>query len=108
VKDWLLAFGLTHAVEVPIYLALLRLPWGRRLGAAFGTTTLTHPCVWFVLPGLFVPWLGYWGYVVVAESFAVLVEALLCCGLGTTLPRAFTASFVANAASLGAGLLLLR
>jgi hypothetical protein len=107
-KDWLLAFGLTHAVEVPIYLALLRLPWGRRFGAAFGATTLTHPCVWFVLPGLLVPWVGYWGYVAVAESFAVLVEALLCSGLGTRRRRAFTASLFANAASFGVGLLLLR
>jgi hypothetical protein len=106
-NDWLWAFGLTEAVEVPIYLALLRLPWPRRLGAAFGTSALTHPCVWFVLPGLLVPLISYWGYLAVAESFAILLEALVCRSLGAPWPRAFTASLVANAASCCVGLLVL-
>ena len=79
---WLGAFVFTQAVECPIYMwALKRRPgsWTLRLAIAFGASAITHPVVWFVIP-----WLwnaldrvgGYWGMVVVAELFAVLVEGI--------------------------------
>jgi hypothetical protein len=108
VKSWALAFALTHAVEVPIYLFLLRLVWRKRIAVAFGTSALTHPYLWFVLPSLLLPVAGYWGFVAIGESFVVLVEAGVCVLLGVPARRALFASCVANAASVCAGFLLLR
>ncbi len=74
--SWLTAFLLTQALEVPIFLVGMRggpLPWPWRLAAALGASGLTHPIVWFVLPGLD-PLIGYWGYFAVAESFAFFAE----------------------------------
>lgn len=107
-SPWAIAYGLTHLIEVPIYLALLRLPWPKRACTAFGTSALTHPYVWFVLPDVLLPSLGYWGYVAAAESFAVLVEAGVCLCFGVPARRALTVALAANLASFGAGLLLLR
>ncbi len=109
---WLLAFAFTQLVEVPIYRRALD---GRTL-VAFGASTITHPVVWFVFPWLFarfVP-LGfapgehgqfwhYWTMVAAAETFAVGVEALWLAAFG--LPRALLWSLLANASSLGLGLL---
>lgn len=105
--DWLLAIGLTLCVEVPVYAWLLRTPWRRRLIAAFGTSVLTHPYVWFVLPTALMPFIGYWGYVAVAELFAFAVEAAVCVVLGSKWRRASLASLVANGLSFGMGWWLL-
>jgi hypothetical protein len=107
-SSWAVAFALTHAIEVPIYLALLRLGWTKRVCLAFGTSALTHPYVWFVWPALLVSPLGYWGYVAFAETFAVLVEAGMCVCFGVPLRRALTAALAANLSSFGLGLLILR
>lgn len=103
--SWWVAFALTQAVEVPIYLlgtrgTELSVPW--RLAIAFGTSAVTHPIVWFVLVGLREP-LGYWGYVAVAEAFAVGVEAIYLRAFGV--PRAGWLALGANAASVSVGLL---
>jgi hypothetical protein len=108
VSGWFAAFCLSLVVEVPIYLALLGTPWPRRVCAAFGTTLLTHPYVWFVLPNPLIPVLGYWGYVVVAEVLVVLVETGVCVCLDSPPKRALLAAGLANAASYGVGVLLLR
>jgi hypothetical protein len=67
VMPWFWAFLFTQVVEVPLYSAATR---GRVL-VAFGASALTHPIVWFVFPLLPV---DYWPMVILAESFAILVE----------------------------------
>lgn len=95
---WLSAFFFTQAVEMPIYARLARAGWL----AAFGASALTHPIVWFVIPSL-VPG-SYWGMVAVAESFAVVAEAIYL-RLGFQVKRAFLWSLLANASSASLGML---
>jgi hypothetical protein len=97
-SDWLEAFFLTQAIEIPIYRILLRC----RLDHAFGASLLTHPIVWFLIPAIW-HWRSYAAYFIMAESFVVAAEALYFSRLGWN--RALLASFVANAASASAGLL---
>lgn len=130
VSAWFNAFLFTQALEVPIYYAVLGrradprgvllAPESRRwrLGFAFLLSMATHPYVWFVIPSLFygqvwdrvtyaAPWLEAWrytAYFVVAESFAVVAEALLLRAL--RVPRAFLWALVANMTSALTGLAL--
>lgn len=97
-EAWLAAFVFTQLVEVPIYAVGLR----TSIPAALGASAITHPIVWFVLfPFLPLPhgWLT-----VVAEAFAVLVEAAYFAVLFHR-RRAWAWALLANAASLGTGLL---
>lgn len=114
---WLLAFLFTQAVEVPLYLALLRPPprlrallpdellparplgRARALTAAFGASALTHPVVWLAFPLVPAP---YELQVVLAEAFAVLAEAWWLSRWGAPWPLLW--SLAANGASLGLGL----
>ncbi|MDI1445338.1 hypothetical protein [Polyangium sp. 6x1] len=105
------AFVLTQVIEVPIYRRAL----GVRPLVAFGASAITHPIVWFVLPtvwrSLYVAairaeprfvlgQLGYYlGYGVLAEGFAVAVEAAYFWKAGITARRAFGWALVANAVS---------
>lgn len=101
-NEWLGAFLLTQAIEVPIYLAFAHsLPLLKRCVYAFGASTITHPLIWFCLP-----WTGmsYWALVFIAEAFAIIVEAIW--GRGWRVGRAWTASLVANVLSAGTGLLI--
>lgn len=95
---WLVAFVFTQLVEVPIYAVALR----TRIVTAFGASAITHPIVWFVIFP-FVP-LPYLGLIVLAESFAVVVEAIYF-GWLVRRRRAWLWSLVANAASFGTGML---
>ncbi|MDC0717205.1 hypothetical protein [Nannocystis bainbridge] len=122
VARWFWSFAFTQLVEVPIYLRALggpdqapRLSRPQRLGLGFLASALTHPYVWFVFFGVFYSRayedLGYhWPFVtahrytiyfIVAETFAVVVEALLLRGCG--LRRAFLWALLANATSAGLG-----
>lgn len=112
--SWLVAFGFTQLVEVPIHVLAQR-PLGRppsmRVLAAFAASMWTHPFVWFVFPLLPRTW-GCTGsiwcwvqHVVLAELFAVGVEAAWLWRLGVRRPLAW--SLLANAASFGLGALLL-
>ncbi len=123
--SWFGAFAVTQLVEMPIHArALLRRrdasdgssassDRALRFVAAFGASALTHPVVWFVLPKLQRA-LGYWGYVAVAETFAVVAEAAYLCawsasraprdGDALSFSRALVWSFAANAASVVVGL----
>ncbi|HEY8378418.1 MAG TPA: hypothetical protein VIK91_18100 [Nannocystis sp.] len=120
---WFWSFVFTQLVEVPVYLRALSGPdrtpppsWPHRVGLAFLASALTHPYVWFVffplfyLPGpiddLAAAWPAldahrYTAYLLFAESFAVVVEALLlrACGLR----RAFLWALLANATSVALG-----
>jgi hypothetical protein len=95
---WLVAFVFTQLIEVPLYRRLLDCSLLR----AFGASAITHPIVWFAIMPL-LP-LGYWQNVVVAELFAWGVEALWF-GFGYGVRRAVWSALVANAISLGLGLL---
>jgi hypothetical protein len=109
-SDWLVAFLLTLAVELPVVLALVRdvepdLP---RLAAlvVFANPT-THPIVWFVLTQPLL--IGTPEYLLVAETWAIGAEALF---YGVTLRglrarRALGVSLAANAASFVVGQVVL-
>lgn len=102
---WWTAFLLTQAIEMPVYALAMRgtpLSWAWRASVAFGASALTHPVVWFVLPGLFEPSLGWWGYVLVAETFAVVAEALYLRAFA--IPRPWAWALAANGLSATIGL----
>ena len=113
---WLVAFAFTQIVEIPIYLRALR----GRPAVAFGASALTHPIVWFVIPRVWVhlylgliglsaalvipsPLIRYVCMVLLAETFAVGVEALYLHVFKVR--RALAWSLVANGASVTLGLL---
>jgi hypothetical protein len=118
---WLLAFLFTQAVEVPIYArALAGTRWARHaLLIAFGASAITHPIVWFVIPhlwsDLYLALLAphpalhlartahYVGMAILAETFAVAVEAIYLRRFGPR--RALVWSLAANGASVTLGLL---
>ncbi|WP_437596591.1 hypothetical protein [Sorangium sp. So ce590] len=112
------AFVLTQVIEVPIYRRAL----GVRPLVAFGASLITHPIVCFVMPAawrtLYVAVIrddprfvlgetGYFlGYGVLAEGFAVAVEAAYFWKVGITARRAFGWALAANATSSLLGLVL--
>lgn len=98
-REWLLAFALTQAIEMPIYCFALRPPW--RAPKAFGASAITHPVIWFVIAPLMAR--HYLPMVVCAEIFAVGVEALYLRLLKVRSP--LTWSLVGNGASFAAGAL---
>jgi hypothetical protein len=79
--EYAVALTLTLLIETPLVAAALarwyRVPPVR--GAILGllASLMTHPVVWFVLPGLLVPAVGWRGYLLLAEGFAWLAEAAL-------------------------------
>ncbi len=104
---WGRAFALTLAVEVPLVVALTRgtAPGPQRVALAVLANLASHPLVWFVFPEL---GFDYHAWLVLAEVWAVLVEAL---AYTTQLPalglrRGAFVSLGANAASVAAGFLL--
>ena len=108
VVDWLRAFGVTVATEAIVAVPLLRRSessLGRRLAAVVLVNLATHPLVWFLFPGLALPYATRVG---LSETFAVGCETaaylVIWPGLGPR--RAVFVSLVANAASLACGLLL--
>jgi hypothetical protein len=94
-NEWTGAFLLTQMIEVPVYLLASRaLPKPRRAFYAFGASAITHPIIWFCLPwssGPYVPLL------IIAETFAVVVEALW--SRWWNVRRAWSFSLLANASS---------
>lgn len=94
---WLTAFAFTQAVELPVYRR-----GGCSWGGAFAASALTHPVVWFVIFPLLHA--GYVEKIVVAETFAVLAEALWL-RFALRVPHALGWSLAANALSFGLGLL---
>ncbi len=106
--DWLRAFGVTVAAEAIVAVPLLRRSesgLGRRFAGVVLVNLTTHPLVWFLFPGLALP---YTTRLVLSETFAVGFET---CAYWVIWPalgprRAVLVSLVANAASLACGLLL--
>ena len=102
-RDWVAAFVLTQAVEMPIYRCGLGASWR----AAFAASAITHPIVWFVFfsPAVSMQTVGYWPRFAAAEAFAWLVEgAWLAWATGR--PRPLVWSAIANGASVAVGLVL--
>ena len=103
VEEWLVAFALTHAIEIPVWwFASRELSGWRRLAVVLGPSTLTHPVVWFAFPWDAWPYLPT---VLLAETFAVVAEALYVRWLGVEHPWRW--SLAANAASWGIGTLVI-
>jgi hypothetical protein len=98
-RAWLTAFIFTEIVEVPIYSRFLPCS----LLVAFGASAFTHPIVWF---GFFTPhWHAHYIVkAVAAELFAWLAEAAYFAFIFKK-KNALLWSLVANASSLGLGLL---
>ncbi len=105
VHQWAVAYALTQAVEMPVYLLFTRgRPTARRWLHAAGASTLTHPLLWFAIPWEEIDAAGhYWPVVWTAEAVIVAVEGAY--GRMLALPRPFAASLVANAASFLTGLM---
>ena len=114
---WLRAFALTQVIEAPLYATALRgIHSGDKasrqhspaklLGLGLVPSALTHPVVWFVFPQLTQGsvQLSYFTMVVCAEVFALVAEFLVLRHMG--LPHAILWSLMANALSLGLGLVL--
>jgi hypothetical protein len=102
---WLAAFGLTVAVELPVYVAgltaLRLLSWGRAVVAGLAVNVATHPVLWWFLSGHPRRWIG-------AELVVCAVEALMLFGAVRRDPVVLLfLSVAANATSLLAGLLLI-
>lgn len=76
-----IALLLTLAIEIPIVAVGLarwyRVPTALGVPIAAVASLLTHPVVWFVLPGPLTPAIGEPGYLLVAEGFAWLLEAAI-------------------------------
>jgi hypothetical protein len=107
-RDHLLALGLTLALEVPVVAIAWAgvAPMGRRVAAGLAVNLATHGLLWLVWPGL--PG-SYAARLVAAELGVVLLEAAAYrLALAGSLRRALAASLLANALSVGAGLLLWR
>lgn len=88
--DWLAAFALTCAVELPIVAAVAQ---GRRRRAAldaFGANLLTHPLAWYSVRTLLLSW-------TTVELAVLAVEAIVYRSV-TRLPwgRALLAAGLAN------------
>lgn len=114
IAHWAFAFVFTQVVEVPIYMRGLRVSALK----AFGASAITHPVVWFVIPSVWnllyasmlplrwrfsiPPEAHFWGYGILAESFAVSAEFLYFHALGAK--KAFRWALIANAASALIGL----
>ena len=112
---WISAFAFTQAVEVPLYVAVVRRsvrggatarPVGlaAQIALAFGASVVTHPIVWFLIPRI--PVGSYEEMVARCEIFAVVVEAFYFYALEVlSLRRALFWSLVINATSASLGLL---
>jgi hypothetical protein len=101
--NWLAAFLLTEAIEVPIYsMALGGWPWTARLALASGASLLTHPLLWMYVGAVDPD--CYWQAVVAAETWAVLTEGVYLAALQTRC--ALPWSLLANAASFAFGLIV--
>ncbi|MGC4114698.1 MAG: hypothetical protein QM765_08830 [Myxococcales bacterium] len=108
--NWLVAFLMTLAIEMPLAGVLLRAhepSRARLVGKLFFANLATHPLVWLAFYNLPLPWAGL---VAILETFAWLTEAafyfLVLPGLKPA--KAVLVALAANATSFGLGLLYYR
>lgn len=111
---WTRAFAFTLALEVPLFVLVgwwlsrgrdRRPPIWRLAIAAAAGTMVTHPLLWFVWP-LIVH--DYTAYIVSGELIVATVETFTFFAIARPirLVHAVAASFIANAASYGLGMLV--
>ena len=110
VANWLRAFGLTLAIEIPIaasMLAAVEPRTARRLAGVVMANLATHPLVWFLFPGLALGWAARFA---ASEAWAFLAETAvyLIVWPSLRLRRAALVSLAANGASALAGLIFAR
>jgi hypothetical protein len=108
IRAWLLAFGLTTAIETSLLAWLGRRAEPRlvrRVGIALLGNAASHPVVWFAFPAL---GLGWGQTTALSEAWAWLLEATLYrLALHSASWRvALGLSFAANMASFVLGLVL--
>lgn len=96
---WLVAFFFTELFEAPIY-------WraSKSLRVSLLASALTHPIVWFVFPLLMDHGVGYVPTVVLAELFAIAVEAAWL--RWNRVPQPLLWSLLANTFSVTCGFIL--
>jgi hypothetical protein len=110
---WLLAFGFSLAVEVPLFVIIglwlagreKRAPiWKLSIAGAVGTV-ITHPLLWFVWPLVMH---NYTAYIISGELIVATVETFIFYIIARPirLTHAFAAAFIANGFSYGLGLFL--
>lgn len=108
-----LALALTLAIEVPIVVGCGGLLSGDARGralwmTALGASLLTHPFAWAGWHAL-IPHTSWWLRALVVEGAVVAVEAgVFRWSLGWSMGRAAGVSALANGASFGLGLLMVR
>ncbi len=109
VAAWAAALTLTLVVETPLYVWLSRtfsekdrslVVW---MLVGLLASLITHPCVWFVWPRIIDPATDYGAFVLAAECFAVLAEALWLRLWGVPLRYSVLISLAANMSSVAAG-----
>jgi hypothetical protein len=105
---WVRAFVFTQLVEMPLYIAAMSTrrfgvarPLLLRILVAFLCSLITHPVVWFVFPRIMDAYEDYVLMVIEAETFAVVVEALVLRQFGVR--YALLVSFVTNMTSMSLG-----
>lgn len=107
VVQWLRAFTITLVIELAVAVPLLGsvAGWQRRVSAVTLAQLASHPAVWLVFPLL---GLSRTGYLLVAESWAVLLEFALYRTVFANLSgsKALAVAALANAASFAVGLVL--
>jgi len=108
---WVRAFVFTQLVEMPLYVAVMSTrrfgvarPLGWRIFVAFLCSLITHPFVWFVFPRIVDSYEDYVLMVIEAETFAVVVEALVLRRFGVR--YAGVVSFLVNMTSMSLGFLI--
>jgi hypothetical protein len=109
VDTWKIAFVWTQAIELPVYVLLLRRQfshWYSPVLLSLFVNAVTHPLLWFVFP-VFDP---YPLWLLVGESSVVIVEALLVAAALRFRHnrRAILAALASNAISTALGFLVMR
>jgi len=103
---WLKSFIFTLIIEAPFYVLLGRkaVPWWRALLAGAACSCVTHPALWFLWPRVIHV---YKLYILSGEILVCIIETFIFYALARPikLSRAVAASFIANAASYGLGVL---
>ena len=104
---WLVAFALSLAIEVPLYVLLGRhQARAARVGLAGALgTCITHPLLWFAWPYAME---NHLVRTLTGEVLVCIIEAAVLHGICRTIPprQALGIALIANAASYGTGILL--
>ena len=107
--EWARAFALTLAIELPLYVLLLRREgFGARtaFGAGLAANVVSHPLLWFAFP-MFEPYVAYAAAgeaMVIAIELAVVYAAGRMARIRMRTARTVAVVVVVNAVSMVVGL----